>query len=572
MIRHFFKKSTPFILCICMFLGLFGVLEGCSGNSASDSGYELPASIDLTDANLGESASGAQLPEGGIENALDDNYRNYYEIFVYSFYDSDGDGIGDLNGVTEKLDYVADLGCNGIWLMPIMPSPTYHKYDVIDYKEVDPEYGTLDDFRNLTKAAHEKGIRVIIDFVINHSSSKNAWFKQACDYLKTLGENDTPNPEDCPYVEYYHFSREKVNSTWYKVNGSDFFYEGQFWSEMPDLNLANEELRRELESVADLWIDAGVDGFRMDAPLHFEEGDSAFNCEVLSWLYEYCKSKNPDFYMVSEVWDSKSSIETYYELSKTPSFFNFPTSQMEGSILSTVMGNMPADKFMTIMVGYQNDYKSGNPDYIDAPFITNHDQGRPCNILQSDPDAMKFAGGLLCTMSGNPFIYYGEEVGMKSKGNKDENKRLPMNWSLGDIEGKTKGPKDADKGIEQSFPGVDEQAKDPDSIYNYYKRALAMRNTFPEIARGEEKVLSASSGMQAIMSKEYEGSVILIAVNSAKKPAEFDIKSASSEVGAKEGLEVAYSLTLHGDEIEINDGVLSMPERSICVLKAYDPK
>ncbi|MBP5299407.1 MAG: alpha amylase, partial [Lachnospiraceae bacterium] len=193
-------------------------------------------------------------------------------------------------------------------------------------------------------------------------------------------------------------------------------------------------------------------------------------------------------------------------------------------------------------------------------FITNHDQGRPCNIFQSDPDAMKFAGGLLSIMSGNPFIYYGEEVGMKSKGSKDENKRLAMNWSVTDKEGTPKDPKDADKGIEQSFPGVYEQECDPDSILTYYKRALYMRNSFPEIARGEGEVLPPSSGMQAIMSKEYEGSKIYIAVNSGKKPADFDISSLG-------GLEVACSLTLHGEEIALEGGVLKMPERSICILK-----
>lgn len=566
MIRAFFrKKTTPFILCICILTGLFGVLPGCARAQNAESANEPDQAIEEAEVSddtevKTEAISSEPISFGGIANAVDDNYRNYYEIFVHSFYDTDGDGVGDLKGVTEKLDYVADLGCNGIWLMPIMPSPTYHKYDVINYKDVDPEYGTLDDFKELTKTAHEKGIRVIIDFVINHSSSKHTWFKQACDYLKTLGENDAPDESVCPYVGYYHFSKEKVNATWYPVSGSDYFYEGQFWSEMPDLNLSNQALRQELMDTADLWIDAGVDGFRMDAPLHFEEGDAEYNCEVLSWLYQYCKGKNPDFYMVSEVWDSKGTIASYYELSKTPSFFNFPASQTEGSIISTVMGNMPADKFMSVMVGYQEDYGAGNPDFIDAPFITNHDQGRPCNIFQSDPDAMKFAGGLLSIMSGNPFIYYGEEVGMKSKGSKDENKRLAMNWSATDKEGTPKDPKNADKGIEQSFPGVKEQECDPDSILTYYKRALYMRNSFPEIARGEGTVLPPSSGMQAIMSKEYEGSKIYIAINTAKKSKDFDISSLG-------GLEVAYSLTLHGEEIPYENGVLKMPERSICILK-----
>ena len=309
-----------------------------------------------------------------------------------------------------------------------------------------------------------------------------------------------------------------------------------------------------------MWIDLGVDGFRMDAPLHFEENDTEFNSETLSWLYEYCKAKNPDFYMVSEVWSSKATIASYYK-SGTPSFFNFATSDMDGTILSTVRGTLSAEKLAAAFISYREDYGSNNPDYIDAPFITNHDQGRPCNMLQSDADGLKFAGGLLNTMSGNPFVYYGEELGMKSKGKKDENKRLPMMWSSDSkAEGMTKGPTDADKGIEQSFPGVDEQLNDPDSILNYYKRALRMRNENPEIARGIEEICPETSGNLALIKKTWEGSSVYIAINSNKEAADFDIHGEGD-------LEIVYSLTLHDTAIPFNGGVLSMPERSICVLK-----
>ena len=151
-------------------------------------------------------------------NIIDDNYRNYYEIFVYSFYDSDSDGTGDLNGVTQKLDYIQDMGFNGIWLMPIMPSDTYHKYDVKNYCEIDPKYGTIDDFKNLVGEAHKRGINVIIDMVINHTSSSHKWFIDACSYLRKLDKDKEPEVAECPYVEYYHFSREKVNDTYYRVS------------------------------------------------------------------------------------------------------------------------------------------------------------------------------------------------------------------------------------------------------------------------------------------------------------------------------------------------------------------
>ncbi|MCM1081821.1 MAG: alpha-amylase family glycosyl hydrolase, partial [Muribaculum sp.] len=112
-------------------------------------------------------------------NIIDDNYRNYYEIFVYSFYDSDGDGIGDLKGVTSKLDYIQDMGFNGIWLMPIMPSTTYHKYDVTDYYGIDPQYGTMADFDELVSECNKRGIKLILDLVLNHSSAQHEWFLNA---------------------------------------------------------------------------------------------------------------------------------------------------------------------------------------------------------------------------------------------------------------------------------------------------------------------------------------------------------------------------------------------------------
>ena len=133
---------------------------------------------------------------------IDDNYRNYYEIFVYSFYDSDGDGIGDLNGVTQQLDYIQDMGFNGIWLMPVFQSTTYHKYDTTDYLTIDSEYGTTEDMQNLIEECHKRGIRIILDFVMNHTSSQHPWFTQACEYLQQLPQGQKPDETECPYVGY----------------------------------------------------------------------------------------------------------------------------------------------------------------------------------------------------------------------------------------------------------------------------------------------------------------------------------------------------------------------------------
>lgn len=495
-------------------------------------------------------------------NIINDNYRNYYEIFVYSFYDSDGDGIGDLNGVTEKLDYIQDMGFNGIWLMPIMQSTTYHKYDVMDYYSIDKEYGTIEDFQKLLEECHKRDIKVVIDFVINHSSSKHEWFQQACNYLKELPKGEEPDVNECQYVDFYHFSNEKVNSNYYPVNGSEWYYEGVFWSEMPDLNLESAALREELENVSKFWIDMGVDGFRMDAAMHFEENDIAFNTEVLNWLYSYCTDLNSNFYMVSEVWANKATIMNYYE-SKTPSMFNFDVADTEGKLIKAARGNYKAANFVESMVSYQTDYAEKNADYIDAPFIANHDMGRVANDLMKDANDMKMACGLLMTMNGSPFVYYGEEIGMSSSGKKDENKRLAMIWSDTDAVGMTNGPKDADKDIVSAFAGVEEQLKDPYSILNYYKRAIRLRNENPELARGRIEIVEAlTEGNQAAIIKTYEDSRIGVVYNTSDEIITVELVNTELSDMAIRGY-----LTLNGEVIVLEDGSLTMPAQSICILK-----
>ena len=495
-------------------------------------------------------------------NIIDDNYRNYYEIFVYSFYDSDEDGIGDLNGVTEKLDYIEEMGFNGIWLMPIMQSTTYHKYDVVDYCSIDEEYGTIEDFENLVDECHERGIRVVIDFVINHSSSQHQWFVDACDYLRELPEGQEPDLDECPYVDYYHFVEEQVSGTYYPVSGTNWYYEGEFWSEMPDFNLASESLRAELEEISNFWLDMGVDGFRMDAALHFEENDTEFNTEALDWLYSYCTDLNPDFYMVSEVWANKATIADYYA-SGTPSMFNFDVAGAEGKLIKAARGAYKAANFVESMVEYQTDYAEQNPDYIDAPFIANHDMARVANNLMKDANDMKMACGLLMTMNGSPFVYYGEEIGMSSSGTKDENKRLPMIWSDADTAGMTDGPMDADRDIVSAFAGVEQQQKAPYSILNYYKRAVRLRNENPEIARGEIEIIEAlTEGNQAVITKTYEDSTIAIAYNTSDEVVEINFADT-----VLSDMEICGYLTLNGEVVELDTEVLSMPAQSICILK-----
>lgn len=494
-------------------------------------------------------------------NVIDDNYRNYYEIFVYSYYDSDGDCIGDLQGVIKKLDYVEYMGFNGIWLMPIMPSPTYHKYDVTDYCAIDETYGTLEDFDQLVAECHKRGINVVIDFVVNHSSSEHPWFTQACDYLKTLEPGEEPDATECPYVEYYHFSKEREANSFYQIPGTEWYYEGAFWSGMPDLNLQDPELRAEFQEIMKFWLDRGVDGFRMDAVKHFDNSVEKNN-EIMNWIYSECKKLNPDFYMVSEVWDPLGIIVQYYG-SKTPSMFNFDAGQETGMIFKAAKGYMYAGEYIDKLISYDKRFSEQNPDYIDAPFLTNHDMGRVAEVCVNNETNMKMAAGLMMMMNGSPFVYYGEEIGMNSTSDKDENKRLPMYWSDLVRAGTTDGPPECNLGIKSSFEAVDKQLKDGYSLLNYYRHAVRLRNENPEIARGEiKKIESLCTENYGVMTKTWEGSTIAIVINN--KDAEVQIPLTDSEIAE---MKIRGYLTMAGEEITLKDGVLTMPAKSICILK-----
>lgn len=517
-----------------------------------------------------ESASDIEQSTTAIEeveevrelNIIDDNYRNYYEIFVHSFYDSDGDGIGDINGVTKKLDYIKDMGFNGIWLMPVFSSPSYHKYDTVDYYTVDPEYGTNEDLKNLINECHKNGIRVIIDLAINHTSSKHPWFTEASKYLRSLPEGGQPDANECKYVDYYNFSKEKLSNDYYNILSGTWFYEGVFWSEMPDLNLKSDAVRKEIEDIAKFWLDLGIDGFRMDAAVHYEESDIAFNTEVLNWFYSYCKGINPDVYMVSEVWSGQSEIANYYK-SETPSFFNFAAAGAEGKLIKTGRGTAKAESFVKFMISCQEEYGANYPEYIDAPFITNHDMPRVANNLMSNPNDMKMTCGLMMTMNGSPFVYYGEEIGMSSKGDKDENKRLPMIWQTTAGEGTTKAPEGADSAIESKFPCVEEQLVDNNSILNYYKRAIRLRNENPEIARGKVEVIDElCEGHQAVITKTYNDSMIAICYNTSSEPITVNLSGTSIEDYSIQGY-----LTIDNSKIVKENTSITLPGKSICVLK-----
>ncbi len=497
---------------------------------------------------------------------IDDNYRTWYEIFVYSFCDSDGDQVGDLQGVISKLDYIADMGFNGIWLMPIMPATSYHKYDVKDYLEIDPEYGTMEDFEELAAECDKRGIKLIIDLVLNHTSSEHFWFTEACDYLESLGADEEPSAEDCPYYEYYNFVKGNPNSdVWYQVGSSDYYYEGMFWSGMPDVNFESQGLRREFEAVMDFWLEKGAGGFRLDAVKEFYSGATSKNVEVLTWVNDYVKAADPDAYMVGEAWEGLGTYAQYYA-SGIDSFFDFEFAGPTGVVTKTLTFSgetNSAQAYAKALSRVQNAIREYREDAIDAPFFVNHDMARAAGYMQYDERKVKMAAPLNILMSGSAFVYYGEEIGMTGSG-KDENKRAPMYWSAdASAEGMTRGPLDMEP-QENQFACAEEQMKAEDSIYSFYKDTILLRNQNPEIARGTVARLEEVEDQDiAAISKTYNGKTIYLLYNIS----ETDEKQVTMSAEQYGELDIAGYLSVDGGAVTMKDGVVTMPSYSVVVLR-----
>lgn len=532
---------------------MVSMLSGCASSKKDTQSDTQQAAV---------TTSMEQLNSKNEADIIDDNYRTCYEVFVHSFYDSNDDGIGDLNGLAKKLDYIQDLGCNEIWMMPIMPSPSYHKYDITDYENIDPQYGTLDDFDNLISKCHDKGINVLIDFVINHTSSEHPWFKAASEHIKSLGADEEPDAAVCPYVEYYNFSRE-VKAGYNKLQGTDWYYESQFVDSMPDLNLENEAVRAEIDKIVGFWVDRGVDGFRLDAVIHYNDSDETQSIDDLAWLVSDIKSKKEDAYVVGEGWTTYREYAKYYR-SGIDSMFDFDMAQQDGYIAKVLNGlsNNGATTYANAITDIDTEIRKYTDSYINAPFYTNHDMGRSAGYYNGDyaSERTKMAQAMNLLMPGNAFLYYGEEIGMRGAAN-DPAKRLGMLWSDdSSTEGMCDDPEGAGN-VEQENGSYDDQKDDPYSIYNFVKQTISIRNAFPEIARGTNTFESSlSDDKLCVFTREYNGQKVVMIFNTSQESAKADV----SGLGVSDAVAM---LQTSEDAPEYKDGIAEMPAYSVLILK-----
>ena len=536
-----FLKTVCIVLCALLCLAVHTALLREDSISAGNSFHMLDLNKDLE------------------PSATDDSCRTTYEIFVYSFCDSDGDGIGDLNGIRSKLDYIADLGFTGLWLTPVHPSSTYHKYDVDDYYAVDPEFGTMEDYEALLKECHERGIRVYMDLVLNHTSDDHEWFRAASDYLHELPSGWDPDTSYCRYFDYYNFSREPAEGYTY-LEGTDWYYEAGFWSEMPDLNLRSESVREEIRRIMAYWIGKGVDGFRLDAVSSFFSGDTEANTEFLRFLTETARSIDPDCYLVGEAWTDRDTISALYS-SGTDSLFDFPFASRDGVIARVISGRGSAYEYVDEMILAEERYRESYPGFIGAPFYTNHDMDRSVEYYPGDDgSAAKMAYAMSLMMPGNAFVYYGEEIGMSGAG-KDDNKRAPMYWSNdADDPDRCAGPPYMDY-IHMQNPPLEEQINDSMSLHRWFAEVIRVRNAFPSIARGvtERADFITDDKTAAFFRRSPEYGDLLIVMNLSPEAGTEDLSQAADD------LTLAAVLNTNEESITYEDGALCLPARSIAI-------
>jgi len=436
-----------------------------------------------------------------------------YEIFVRSFYDSNGDGVGDLRGLIQKLDYIndgdpesqRDLGARCIWLMPVAQSPSYHGYDVTNYYRVNRDYGTNEDFKLLVFEAHRRGIRVLVDLVLNHASSEHPYFKDA------LLNPGSPHRDWFIWLPTHPGVKNPWGGdNWHRSPVREEYYYGFFWDGMPDLNYETPAVREEAKQIATFWLEElGADGFRLDAVKHLVEQDHGRIVEHVpathAFLREFAShvhSVAPEGFTIGEVWDSVGAMLLYYP-DQLDAYFAFEASE---AILESIRTGS-AEGLLSPFLRLQQE----QPADRWSPFLRNHDQTRTLTVLGNELARGKLAAALLLTLPGLPFVYYGEEIGMT--GDKpDPRIRTPMHWSRGPAAGFTSGVPWEPLQPDSLTANVAAQDADPASLLNLYRRLIHLRGENPALAGGELAPLNASTeAVAAFLRRDIDRTVLVVA-------------------------------------------------------------
>ncbi|HEY7723895.1 MAG TPA: maltose alpha-D-glucosyltransferase [Anaeromyxobacteraceae bacterium] len=502
-------------------------------------------------------------------NSARDWYKDavFYEVHVKAFMDANGDGVGDFAGLTDRLDYVQELGVDCLWILPMYPSPLRDDgYDIADYRGVHPSYGDLDDFRLLVREAHRRGIAVIIELVVNHTSDQHPWFQRA--------RRSSPGSEERDYyvwsdsVERYSGARiifldtERSNWSWDDV--AQAYYWHRFFNHQPDLNFDNPRVLAEILEVMDFWLEQGVDGFRLDAiPYLVErEGTSCENLpethQVVRRIRAHLDLRRPGCMLLAEAnqwpWDARPY---FGEGDECHMAFHFPLMprifmalrQQDAEPLVDILRRTPP-----IPDSCQWGLFLRNHDELTLEMVTEDEREYMVLAYASDPRArlnlgirrrlaplvdnylrrIELLNGLLFSLPGTPILYYGDEIGMGDDVERPDRDgvRSPMQWTAGKNAGFSEAPSSAlysqpiaDPVYAPGAVNVDAQRRDPSSLYQWMRRMIRLRRMFPVFGRGSLEFVPAGNRAVLAYVRRWEEDAILCVANmsSTPQPAELEL-------------------------------------------------
>jgi glycosidase len=476
------------LLKFCLSLVVLPALLACGGSGATP-----PSSLPVTDRGAVALAPPAtQLPS-------DWPYGAVMQVYVRAYQDSNGDGIGDLKGLTQRLDYLASLGIKGIWLMPVTASSDRdHGYAVQDYRAIEPDYGTLDDLRAFIQAAHTKGIGVITDYLINHASDQHPLFRNARASAQSPDRN------------YFVWQAEKPTGwdvwgkdPWYAAETGHYF--ATFGSNMPDFNWRNPAVEAFHFDNIRHWLNLGLDGIRFDATKHLIE-NSARNWDnqpeshaIMRQVRELVRQV-PHAHMVCE---APAAVRDTTESCGQAFDFDLP-----GKLFSAV--NAPAENHVAALAAHIRGLPA-NP----AVFLANHDRfagDRVWNQVGGDLGRAKRAAASILLMPGTPYLYYGEEIGMGSNPtlSGDWGLRTPMSWTASSAGFSAGQPFRAASGNQGQQNVAAEEAR-PEGLLHFYRQLMRLRNARPSIAQGERlQVVSQGAVLLMELRRGQEGTLVLL--------------------------------------------------------------
>ena len=490
----------------------------------------------------------------------------FYQIYPRSFFDSNNDGIGDINGITEKLDYLAELGIDAIWLSPVYQSPKIDfGYDVSDYKSIDTDYGSLDDFRTLLSVAHSKNIRVIMDLIMNPTSDRHPWFIES--------KSSEDNPKRNWYIWQKGLKNKKPNnwkssfgsSAWQFDENTQSYYLHSFFKEQPDLNWRNKDMAKAFFEEIKFWLNLGVDGFRLDV-INMIAKDKKFrnNPFMINFPFgqnqKYSRNRPKSYKIVEKL---RKLIDTYDDKVLVGEIYVMPPGDptLSASYLSNTGKRIHLTFDFSLMFQKWNANKyyqcikkslSNIPDNAWAcNVLSNHDLKRSFNRMPfrlHKTQKAKIEAVLLLSLKGSPFIYYGEEIGMKNslinyKHLKDplgkkywplyngrDGARTPMQWNSSKYAGFSESYPWLPVNKDYKITNLENQQNDKNSVYSVYAQLISLRKQYQSLHKGSYHVLHKGKNGVLAYSRKHKNERIIVVLNFSNKHKNISLETAEDKI------------------------------------------